>query len=392
MNWVDVLLLVVVATAAVRGLRLGAALQLLSYGGFLLGFCCGVLLAPRFANLVRGAGERSVVALVVVGGSALLFGGAGHFLGVRFSFTLRRWHVGNLDQALGVAVAVIVTLVVSWLVVSLLANSRFASVDAAIQQARVIRAIDRVMPPLPSVFAQVETFLDNENFPVVFTGLPPQIAGPVALPNIEAVQEGVSDAGSSTVQIVGQGCGVIQEGSGFVIAHDLVVTNAHVVAGVRNPQVIDQFGTRYATVPVWFDPEEDLAVLRVPGLPAPPLTLATTLFARNTQGVVLGFPEGGPFTYGGAGVMAEFDATGLDIYGTERVTRAVYELDGIVRPGNSGGPFVSPQGTVLGIVFARSTTDPDVGYALAFSPAVIQELQDAESATAQTGTGVCTSG
>ena len=391
MNWVDVVLLLVVATAAVHGLRLGAAIQVLSYGGFWLGLFLGALLTPEIAGLVHSQVAKTVIAAVVVFGVAALFGGVGRYLGARSSQILRRWHVGSLDQVLGVGVSVVATLLAAWLIASVLANSRFSLVDNAIQQARVVRAIDQVMPPLPSVFSRVETFLGNEGFPVVFAGLPPQDAAPVTLPSSADVQMGVSTAGPSTVQVVGQGCGVIQGGSGFVVAPGVVVTNAHVVAGIRAAQVVDQFGTHYATEPVWFDPQEDLAVLRVPGLPVPALHVSTQIVARGAFGVVMGYPGGGPFTYGGAGVMTEFQATGLDIYSQHSTTRAVYELDAVIRPGNSGGPLVSPDGTVLGIVFARSTTNPNIGYALAFSPPVLQELQQAEAATARVGTGACAS-
>ena len=391
MNWVDFVLLALAAVAAVHGMRLGAAVQVLSFGGFWLGLFVGALLTPTFAGLVSSRTAKAVVAAVVMFGMAGLVGGAGRYLGARSGHALRRIRLGPVDSMLGVAVAVVATLVAAWLVASVLANSRFTNLDAAIEHSRVIRALDQVMPFRPSlVFARIEGFLGSEGFPVVFSGLPPQTAGPVALPANATIRAAVLDAGSSTVQIVGQGCGVIQEGSGFVVAPGYVVTNAHVVAGIRHPMVVDPNG-RYATVTMLFDPRLDVAVLRVPRLNEPVLHLDPNLVGRGTQAVWLGYPGGGPFAYGPAGVMAAFDATGLDIYGNAQVTREIYELEAIIRPGNSGGPLVEPNGTVVGVVFARSTTNPDVGYALA-SPAVLQHVQQAESATAPVGDGACTDG
>jgi S1-C subfamily serine protease len=172
-----------------------------------------------------------------------------------------------------------------------------------------------------------------------------------------------------------------------VVAPGIVVTNAHVVAGIKHPVVIDQSG-RHATVTILYDPRLDVAVLRVPGLADPSLRLDSSLVARGTQAVWLGYPGGGPFTYGPAGVMAAFDATGLDIYGNAQVTREIYELDAIIRPGNSGGPLVLPDGEVVGVVFARSTTNSNVGYALS-SPAVLSEVQKAETSGSPTSDGAC---
>ena len=176
----------------------------------------------------------------------------------------------------------------------------------------------------------------------------------------------------STVKIEGSGCGVIQEGSGFVVAPGLVVTNAHVVAGISRPIVIDQYGDHPATAAL-YDSRLDIAVLRVPGLRDQPASLleGSALVGSGSAAAVLGYPEGGPFKAVPAGVADAFEATGLDIYGNATVTREIYELDAVIQPGNSGGPLIASgdkaagirDGTVIGVVFARSTTDTSVGYA-----------------------------
>jgi S1-C subfamily serine protease len=394
-NWVDWVLLVLVALSGIHGLRLGAAMQVLSFGGFWIGLFVGALMAPPLANLASGVG-KTVVALVVVFGMATVVGGLGRLLGTKSSNALQRLRLGPIDAAFGVVVAVVATLIATWLVASLLTNSRYTRLDEALQKSRIVRALDNVLPPVPSLFARIEGFLAQEHFPVVFSGLPPQTATPVAPPSNLAIRSAVIKAENSVVQVAGSGCGVIQEGSGFVVAPQLVVTNAHVVAGITHPLVIDTTG-QHAVVPVLFDPQLDLAVLRVPGLTDPPLPTDNALLGRGTGGVVLGYPGGRGFTYGGAGIAAEFPATGLDIYGRSSTRRDIYELDAVVEPGNSGGPLVASgdapgiaDGTVIGVVFARSTVNPNVGYALAM-PAVLNDVNTARFSASPVAIGGCVS-
>jgi len=394
-NWVDYALLVLVALSAIHGLRLGAVMQVLSFGGFWLGLFLGALLIPSVAGLVHSSTAKAVVALVVLMGMATIIGGLGRFLGARSSQALHRVHLGPVDAAFGVAVAVAATLAATWLVASVLSDSRFTDLDRAVQQSRIVRALDDVLPPIPTVFSGIQRFLTQNGFPVVFAGLPPQVAAPVNLPSDAAERAAVVRAAGSTVQIAGAGCGVIQEGSGFVVAPGIVVTNAHVVAGIPAPMVIDTKG-RHAASAALFDPRLDLTVLRVPGLSDPPLGIDTASVGRGTTGVVLGFPGGGPFRFGKAGVAAQFNAVGLDIYGNAQTTRSIYQLDALVQPGNSGGPLVASDdpgiadGTVIGVVFARSTTNTDVGYALAM-PAVAADIARAEASRGSVGTGACAS-
>ena len=394
MNWVDYLLLALVAVSGIRGLRLGAASQVLSFGGFCLGLFLGALVVPPLVGSVKG-NARSLIVMGVVFGAAFTFGAAGRIIGSRFSGVLKRVHLGAVDSVGGVAVAVVATLVAAWLVGSFLANSRFTTLDGAVDRSHILRAMDRVLPPVPSVFYRVESFLDSAGFPIVFAGLPPEAAPPVSLPSKPAVRAAVLKAERSTVQIVGAGCGVIQEGSGFVVAPGLVVTNAHVVAGVAHPVVLDGVGHHPATA-VLFDPRLDVAVLRVPGLADPALPIDTDVVNRGTSGVVLGYPEGGPFDYRPAAVAAAFPATGLDIYGKTQTVRQVYQIDAVVQPGNSGGPLISsgdaslhiPDGSVIGVVFARSTINPGVGYALAMA-AVKTDVDRVGSSSPAVGTGAC---
>jgi S1-C subfamily serine protease len=387
-NWLDAVLLVLVALAAIQGLRLGAVMQVLSFGGFWLGLVVGALLTPVAAGAVHGPVSKTLVVVIVFFGCAGLFGALGRIAGARSSRFVHRLRLGPLDAGLGVAVAVIATLLATWLVAGILVNSRYSVLDTGIEQSRIVRAMNSVLHAPPPIFSRVASFLAAEGFPVVFAGLPPTAAGPVHVPSDVAAESAA--AAPSTVKVVGEACGLIQEGSAFVVAPGLVVTNAHVVAGVQRPQIVDMDGQVHDAVPVLFDPELDVALLRVPGLDRRPLHLDPGTVARGTTGAALGFPGGGPLAVQPAGVRAAFAATGLDIYGRNNIVRQVYELDATIRPGNSGGPLVEPDGEVVGVVFARSTTDSRVGYALA-SPAVLADVHRAETRSGTVGTGACVS-
>lgn len=390
MNLVDVVVVIVVVLAAFQGLRLGAVVQVLSFGGFLGGLYLGALLASVTVRWVHSQSARTTVALITMLGVAAFCGLVGRILGSMVFARVHRGMLGPVDSALGVVVAVVASLLVAWLLASTLVNSSWLSLNSTIDRSRIIRSLDSALPAPPSVFSRVQSFLSAEGFPPVFAQLAPASAGPVSLPGDAQLQEAVNRAGTSTVKVIGEGCGQIQEGSGFVVGPDLVVTNAHVVAGIRHPMV-EVGSTLSPTTVLLFDPNFDLAVMRVPGVAEPGLALDPDRVSRGVKAAVLGYPGGGPFRVDPAGVMAEFQAEGRDIYGQGLTLRDVYEIQAVVRPGNSGGPLVQPDGQVVGVVFSRSTTNGDIGYALA-SPGVLSRVDRARSRTAAVGTGTCTAG
>ncbi len=390
MNLVDLVVVVVVALAAIQGLRLGAIVQVLSFGGFWVGLYLGALLASVTVRWAHAQSARATVALVTMLGVATLCGVAGRIVGNMAFRRVHRGLAGSLDSALGVVVAVIASLLAAWVLANTLVNSSSVSLNASIDQSKIIRSLDNMLPAPPSVFSRVQSFLSSEGFPPVFAQLAPASAGPVSLPGDAQLQQAVGRAEASTVKVIGEGCGQIQEGSGFVVAPGLVVTNAHVVAGIPHPMVEDDRGDHPTSV-ISFDPSYDLAVMRVSGLNEPPLALDPDQVGRGVEAAVLGYPGGGAFTAVPAGVMADFEAEGRDIYGQGLTVRNVYEIQAVVRPGNSGGPLVQPDGQVIGVVFSRSTTNDDIGYALT-SPGVLSRVVRAESVQTPVGTGPCTAG
>jgi len=386
MNLLDVAILAMLGLAAVNGFRRGAALQLTAYAGLLLGLFVGALIAPAVVGLVSSPLAQAVVAIVVLFSLAGIGDAIGWVIGSKFWALARQSMFGVADSVAGSIVALVAVLLATWFVGLNLVNGPLPGVSRQIRSSAIMRGLDSALPRPPSLLAEVRQFLNRFGFPEVFADLPPAPAGPVSVPqNIRGI---VDEAAGSTVQVIGQACGAIQEGSGFVAAEHYVITNAHVVAGMRAPQVRLQNGGSQQGVTVLFDPRLDIAVLFVRRTPGPPLNLDNEEVDRGTPGAVLGYPGGGPFNADGAAVRRELHAVGRDIYGDSIVERDVYELQADVRPGNSGGPFVLKGGKVAGVVFAASTTEHDVGYALT-STEVIPRLRDARGRTDPVSTRGC---
>lgn len=394
MSWVDAVCVLLLLIFSFRGWQVGAVGEITAMAGVWLGLVVGLLLVPPLAGLVSG-GATAAVALLVIFLSTSLFGALGLALGSRARLSLRHVHLQKVDSALGVAVGLVAGLLALWVVGTVLSASQYPSLNRALRGSVILRSVDRVLPPLPDLFARVESFLAERGYPIVFANLPPGVVAPSALPaNIQAAYR---VAAPSTVKVVGRACNMIESGSGFVVAPGLVVTNAHVVAGELTTTVLDAAGGHAATV-VLFDPHLDLAVLEVADLRDPPLPVRDAPVVRGTTAAIVGYPGGGSLTAAPAAVNARIEAVGLDIYGTAVTTRSLYELHADVVSGDSGGPLVATgedagtsgirAGTVIGVVFARSTTTANVGYALTMS-AISSDIALAKSAAGPVSTGAC---
>jgi S1-C subfamily serine protease len=393
-DWVDLLIIGLMVLAAVHGLRLGAIVQILTFGGFFLGFLLGTVVWVSLLGGGHGDVTRSVLVVSLVLFTACALGYAGQVIGTWSNVTVRRHHLGNVDAVLGVGVAVVAVLLSVWVVAAVILspNSRFTSLDAAVARSDILHSIDGVLPQAPSIFNDLQTFLNDQGFPQVFSTLTPPSTPAVSTPTDAETRALADPAVFSMVKILGTACNSEQEGSGFVVGPGLVATNAHVVAGESNGSTQVLLGnSSYSATTVFFDPDFDLAVLRTNAPLGPALTISSTLVSRGTQAALLGYPEDRGLTIGAAGVTEEVTAIGKDIYNDGSVTRGVYALDASVLPGNSGGPLLGPGGQVIGVVFSRSTVYPDVGYALT-SPGVLTRVQQAERRHSAVGTGPCISG
>jgi S1-C subfamily serine protease len=388
-NWVDLLIIGLMLLAAVHGLRLGAVVQILTYGGLWLGFLIGTLVWVPALKFIHHPNERSgltVAAVLFTAGAVALLG---RVIGTYSNVTLRRLHLAGIDAALGVGVAVIAVLLSMWLVAAVILspNSRFTWLSAAVARSDILHSVDRVLPQAPSVFGDLQNYLNDQGFPQVFSTLIPPSTGSVALPSAAATTALAEPAIASTVKILGTACGQEQEGSGFVAGPGLVVTNAHVVAGETSTQVVVD-GSSYRADVVLFDPSFDLAILRTAAPLGPILTIDPDVAPRGTKAALLGYPENGSLTIRPAGISDQITAIGKDIYNQGTVTRGVYELVAKVLPGNSGGPVLAAGGEVVGVVFSRSTIYSNLGYALT-SPGVLTRVHAAESRQAPVSTQKC---
>ncbi len=388
MNLLDGIILALLVLSLVTGFRRGAALQLLTYTGLIGGLIAGALLAPQVAGLARDPFAQAAAALLTLLFLAALGDALGWVVGRRVWAVARRSRLDPVDAGAGSVIAGAAALLTVWFLAFNLVQGPFPSLSRQIRSSAIVRGIDSVLPRPPSLLAQVRTFFDRFGFPEVFAGLPPAPGGPRQGPTEAEARRAFDAADQSTVRIVGEACGRIQEGSGFLVDGGVVVTNAHVVAGVSTPAVQHQDGGSFTAATVLFDPALDLAVLRPESVSAEALPVDPDVLGRGAEGAVLGYPGGGDLSGSSAAIRRTLFAVGRDIYGDSVVRRQVYELQTVVRPGNSGGPFVTTDGDVAGVVFAASTTDDDVGYALTAAEAESQ-IDRARGRTTAVSTGPC---
>lgn len=382
------ILLALVVLAALSGYRRGVVLQLLTYGGLVVGLIVGAVLAPRVASLAANPLGQAAAAIATLFLAAMLGEVSGWTAGSILRSHARRTRFSAVDAAGGSVVSAVATLLVIWFVGLSLVNGPLPTIAREIRGSAVVRTLSAVMPRPPSLVTDVGRFLNRFGFPQVFAGLPPAPAGPVDAPTQAEAAAAFTAAQASTVQVLGESCSQIQEGSGFLVSPQYVLTNAHVVAGVTEPQVRRAGASPVAATTVLYDPELDAAVLRLAEPYGEGLDLTGATAERGDRGAILGYPGGGALQGDPAAVRRAIEALGHDIYGSGTVSRDVYELQARVRPGNSGGPFVLVDGDVAGMVFAASTTDDDIGYAIT-SDELEPILDRAAGSTARVSTGTC---
>jgi len=361
---IDILLLVLLALAALSGWRRGFAMVLLGYLGLLVGLALGAWAATQIGLVVSvdSSTRRLLAAVMVFFLVAAACHAVGNLIGIRLrSLLAGRW-TGRLDAVGGAVVATVVAAVALWFIALTLSNVPFSPFARAVNESNVLQTIDRYAPRPPGALAQLRGLLARSPFPEAFANLrPPVVSG---APPEAARSAGIRRASAATVQIKSRGCGGLLFGSGFPVERDLVITNAHVVAGAGRHEVVTRQGTTVAADVVYFDPDHDLALLSAPGLPLRPLTLAGA--ARNGQeAAVIGYPGGGSQQVVGAKVVLRSRPQAPDIYSRQQgIRRDIYVLQSRVRKGDSGGPVVDLAGHPLGVVFAASTVERNEGYAL----------------------------
>lgn len=388
----DVVLVVAAVLFAVSGYRQGFVVGVLSFVGFLGGGVLGAKLAPSVAaSSVFADFPRVVVALAVV----FLLASLGQVLATLIGGAVRRrltWRPARqVDALAGAVISVVSLLLVSWLVGRAVASSPYPALASQVKGSVVITTVDELVPPVGrQFFASFRKLVDEGDFPQVFEGIRSPEFTQVDPPDPALVQsQVVQQVRPSVLKITGvaEDCRKSVEGTGFVYARERVMTNAHVVAGVREPKVAVGDRQLDARV-VLFDPATDVAVLAVPGLERPALPFAGEQAGSGADALVLGYPQDGPFDVRAARVRGVLDARGEDIYGRQGVTREIYALRALVRQGNSGGPLVDPQGRVRGVIFAAAVDDRNVGYALT-AQEIADEARAGIAATERVSTQSC---
>ncbi len=396
---IDAILLILLIGYAISGFRQGAVVGVLSVAGFLGGGALAMWLVPSILPESLTAADASVrrvvLLLTAVVICATLGQGVAVSIGLRIRSSVRLDSLRLADSIFGSIASVLAVSILVGLVAGAVRSGPAPGLSRAVGQSEVVRTIDGLMPQGSSrIFAGFRTLVDTEGFPRVFEGFGPEQIRPVAPPDPQTLgSPAVRAAAGGVVKITGtaSACRRSQEGSGWVYRKGVVITNAHVVAGVSRPMVqIGGTGREYRGSVVVFDPVRDLAVLNVPELPTAPLSLGKDL-APDASGSVAGYPLNGPYRVDPARVREVITARGEDIYARGRSTRRVYSLNARVQPGNSGGPFLDAQGRVVGVVFAKSLDDDSTGYALTLAEAR-PVLAAAAVPREPVDSGPCTSG
>ncbi len=367
----DLILIVVVAAFAVSGYRQGFIVGVLSFFGFVGGALLGAEFGPSISRaLVGGQTQQDVIAVVLLVSFAVI----GQFIASSIGAAMRStvtWHSATvLDSVGGSVVSMLSVLLIAWVVGSVLIESPFPVVDSQVNNSIVLQALDKFMPsPARTMFSDFRRLLaSNSTYAEVFSGIGAERILAIPAPDPAVLSSpGFLAARSSVVKIQGvaPSCQRSIEGSGFVISPQHVLTNAHVVAGVTEEQAVTtDTGLHYNATVVFYDPQIDLAILYVPGLDLPSLHFAGQANPGDNA-VVAGYPLDAMYLHTvAARIGGVQDAEGPNIYETSTVTRQIYEIRAVVESGNSGGPLLSPAGTVDGVVFAAAVGVNDTGFAL----------------------------
>jgi S1-C subfamily serine protease len=360
----DIVLILALLSYLIYGLRNGFLVTAGGLAGFAAGAIAAFFAVPLVSTFVEDSGWRltAIIAAAVV--LMALGHGLGTMVGRQLRGVVRIRPLRAVDRLVGGAL----NLVVSALVMSMLAFSVSSLgvpvVSQQLAESKVIRFIDGLTPtPVKATMAQLRSTVIGNGIPTLIEGL--DQGRTVQVPNTSTNTPALNKAAQSVLRIAGTAyeCGQNQTGSGFVVSPDRVVTNAHVVAGVSQPVVEMSDGGAMPGRVVYFDTRRDLAVLAVDNLPSQPLPLSRDL-PGGSQAAFAGYPHGGPFQSKPATVQDIATVLVPDIYGNNPSPEDIYRLAGDVQPGNSGGPLLTADGQVAGVIFAKATSDAEVGFAI----------------------------
>jgi S1-C subfamily serine protease len=391
-QWLDIAIIGVALIAAISGWRSGALGSLMSFIGVVLGAIAGVMLAPHIVSHVDSPRGKLFTALLLILALVVIGEVAGVVLGRAVRGSIRSGPVRLTDSLIGVGLQLIVVLIAAWLLGSPLTTSNQTSLASASRDSKVITEVDKYAPDwLRSVPKRMSALLSTSGLPEVLDPMRTPV------PTVDAPDATLADSlvvaksRPSVVKIrgVATSCQKVLEGTGFVIAPNRVMSNAHVVAG-SDSVTVEAEGQTYDATVVAYDPDADISILDVPNLPLQPLVFADQPAKTGTDAVVLGFPGGGDFVATPARVREIIELSGPDIYKTKTVNREVYTIRGTVRQGNSGGPMINRSGQVIGVVFGAGVDDNDTGFVMT-TDEVSRQLAKIGNTT-KVPTGACVTG
>jgi len=388
-QWLDLAVLAVAFVAAISGWRSGALGSLMSFVGVVLGAVAGALLAPHVVAHIEGPRTRLFVTLFLILALVVVGEIAGVVLGRAVRGAIRNPALRTFDSTVGVALQIVAVLVAAWMLAYPLQSSNQPNLAAAVRGSKVLAQVEEVAPSwLKSVPTRLRALVDTSGLPDVLRPFDRTPIVAVDPPDAAlAADPVVAAARPSVVKIrgVAPGCQKVLEGSGFVVAPNRVMSNAHVVAG-SDSVTVEVDGQTHDAFVVSYDPLADISILDVPSLTAAPLLFSETQASTGTDAVVLGYPGGGDFVATPARVREVIDLNGPDIYRSTTVNREVYTIRGSVRQGNSGGPMIDRNGQVLGVVFGAAVDDADTGFVLTGNEVNEQLAKVGNSERVQTGT------
>jgi len=389
--YLDLILIAFAVFILVSGWRRGLFVSALSLVG--LGF--GAWLGKTLIEIVSGASTETSLTRTGLSAATLFIGigigsAIGGFIGRRLRNIFSWSPIRALDNFSGATLSLLAWSIVFWLLATTLLAAPVSSFTNTVSQSKVLNILEQYMP------MSIRDGVESVRIYVSDSGLPEGIANVLLAPSVEPPEVTSVDAPAvlaaldSVVKVEGtaQECSTRLSGSGFVVGPDLIITNAHVVAGVDNPTLrVKGKGKAFEGIVVYFDPARDIAIIRTKDFPSVALRISEPLTRADTA-VVAGFPGGGPLTLIPARVRSVSVSNGTDIYGKAPVTREIYAISADIKQGDSGAPMFALDGTVAGLVFASSATDADTGYALT-AKEFMAGFETTSTATKAVDTGKC---
>ncbi|MEO7349673.1 MAG: MarP family serine protease [Terrimesophilobacter sp.] len=391
----DAILILLMLAFFSYGWVVGFARSAFAMAGIAVGAIVAFFAIPMIGSWITWPEWR--LSLILIAVAALVAAGLtlGSLIGQAISRHVEESSIGWLDRLGGALLNAIAAALIAFMVSFSISPLGVPFLTQAIAGSSVLRTIEHITPaPIRSGMAQLRSAVVDDGIPRILSAAG-EVDDPAAptvaptIPNVKTATPPLDVAAKSVVKITGAAiqCGQNQSGSGFVVAKNRIVTNAHVVAGVTEP-VIEVPGVgAFSGRVVYFDPKYDLAVISVSGMPTAPIPLGTTL-TEGSEVVFDGYPMGGPFHSASARVERVIEVNLYDIYGKNAHTMEVYQLAANVQSGNSGGPLLSTSGEAIGVIFAKATTVENVGYAHTMKE-LSPVAKSAASFTAPVSTGSC---